>query len=329
MTARWLLLAHQLPTRPSNARVKTWRRLQQVGAVAARNSVYVLPNTDQCREDFEWLRNEIAGLGGEATVFSADALSPGGGEEIVTTFQRTREADYRGLKKAADKMLSSAKGKRGAAKPAGAAWDRGVRSVRERFTAIERIDFFNASARQEAAASLAALEQLASGRRPAARGAPALSAAPFRNRRWVTRPRPGVDRMSSAWLIRRFIDPDATFAFVKEPDATDVPFDMYIGDFSHQGSLCTFEVLALRFGLTDPAVERIARIVHDIDMHDTKYGAAEAPTVGRMVEGLRQVHTDDPVLLQRGLEMFEALASSFAGETRQVGKRQPQTNRSG
>ena len=72
---RWLLLAHQLPTRLSNARVKTWRRLQQLGAVPARNSVYVLPNSEQSREDFEWLRSEIVALGGEATVFTADAIS--------------------------------------------------------------------------------------------------------------------------------------------------------------------------------------------------------------------------------------------------------------
>jgi hypothetical protein len=316
MSARWLLLAHQLPARPSNARVKTWRRLQQIGAVSARNSVYVLPNTDQCREDLEWLRNEIVGLGGEATVFSADALSTEGGEEIVATFQRTRAVDYRELKKEADKILSSARGKRSATRPGGPSWQRTVHSLRERFTAIERIDFFNASAREAAAASVAALERLTSGRRPAARPAPSLATADFHGRRWVTRPRPGVDRMASAWLIRRFIDPDATIAFVKEPQAGDVPFDMYRGEFSHQGPLCTFEVLALRFGLTDPTVERLARIVHDIDMHDTKYGSVETPTVGRMVEGLRQLHADDHVLLQHGVAMFEALASSFACDTR-------------
>src|SRR5437870_5446809 len=109
MTGRWLLRAHQLPARPSNARVKTWRRLQQIGAVPSRNSVYVLPNTDQCREDFEWLRSEIVALGGNATVFSANAVSPGGGEEIVATFQKAREVDYRDLKRAADRLLKSAR----------------------------------------------------------------------------------------------------------------------------------------------------------------------------------------------------------------------------
>src|SRR6202035_1785051 len=108
----WLLLAHQLPTRPSNARVKTWRRLQQIGAVPTRNSVYVLPNLEQCREDFEWVRSEIVALGGEATVFSADALDREGSEDIVTAFQRARAADYQSLKREADKLLASARGKR-------------------------------------------------------------------------------------------------------------------------------------------------------------------------------------------------------------------------
>src|SRR5262245_53945758 len=94
---RWLLLGHQLPARSSNARVKTWRRLQQVGAVPARSSVYVLPNTDQCREDFEWIRSEIVALGGEATVFAGDAISVGGTKEIEATFRRLREQEYRAL----------------------------------------------------------------------------------------------------------------------------------------------------------------------------------------------------------------------------------------
>ena len=324
MTARWLLLAHQLPTRPSNARVKTWRRLQQIGAVPSRNSVYVLPNSDQCREDFEWLRTEIVALGGEATVFSADAVSPGGGEDIVAAFQRTRDADYRDLKREADKLLRSAKAKRTAARPGASALDRTIRSLRERFTAIERTDFFKAAARENAAASIAALERLTPGgpsQTPSE--APTLSASDFHHRRWITRPRPGVDRMASAWLIRRFIDPGATFAFVDQLPASarpaeerrrgktvaDVPFDMYAGEFSHQGSLCTYEVLAQRFGLAEsPAVERIGHIVHDLDMHDTRYGSPEAPAISRMVEGLRQLHADDHALLQHGVDMFEALA---------------------
>jgi hypothetical protein len=310
---RWLLLAHQLPTGSSNARVKTWRRLQQLGAVPTRNSVYVLPNTEQCREDFEWIRSEIVGLGGEATVFAADALNRDGGEDIVAIFQRTREADYRTLKRDADKMRSSARVKRTASVPGRDAWSRGVRGLRDRFNEIERIDFFHAAARREAAEALAALERAAGAGRPQPPRleAPRLAVGAFRKRRWVTRPRPGVDRMASAWLIRRFIDSKATFAFVERPGGDDVPFDMFVGDFGHQGSLCTFETLAQRFDLTDAAVVRIGQIVHDLDMKETRYAAPEAPAIDRLVDGLRQLHAADDVLLQHGISMFDALARSF------------------
>ena len=309
---RWLLLAHQLPTRPSNARVKTWRRLQQIGAVPTRNSVYVLPNTDACREDFEWMRSEIVALGGEATVFAADAVNPDGEEEIVAAFQRAREADYRALKRDLDRLLA-AKGRRAAAPAGRDSLGRAVRTLRERFNEIERIDFSRAKGRQEAAAALAALERQSAPREgpPAGRAAPRLAPADFQRRRWVTRPRPGVDRMASAWLIRRFIDPRATFAFVDSPAPSDVPFDMYVGEFSHQGALCTFETLVDCFAVDDPAVARLGQIVHDLDMKEARYAPPEAPAVGRMVDGLRRLHADDHALLDQGMAMFEALARSF------------------
>src|SRR5438034_5903128 len=147
--ARWPLVAHQLPTRPSNARVKTRRRLQQIGALPTRNSVYVLPNNEQCREDFEWLRSEIVALGGEATVFAAEALNAGG-EDLVAAFQRARDTDYRTLKREADRMLSASRAKRRRPAANRDEWGRGVRKMRERFNEIERIDFFHAPGGQEA-----------------------------------------------------------------------------------------------------------------------------------------------------------------------------------
>jgi hypothetical protein len=308
---RWLLLAHQLPTRLSNARVKTWRRLQQLGAVPSRNSVYVLPDREQCREDFEWLRGEIVALGGEATVFTAVVISQGGEEDIVRVFQANRTRDYRVLTKEIHRLLASVRGKRSSADRRQQT-ARAVRAVRERFTALERIDFFGASARDEAAAALAQLERMVAGPDPA-RGTTAtgLQKTQFQGRRWVTRRRPGVDRMASAWLIRRFIDPKAVFAFVEKPAESDVPFDMYTGGFSHRGELCTFEVLCEEFAIAAASVTRIAQIVHDLDLKDDKYGAPEAPVVGRMIDGFRAVHADDARLLEDGIGMFEALARSF------------------
>lgn len=307
---RWLLLAHQLPTRSSNARVKTWRRLQQLGAVAARNSVYVLPNTPQCREDFEWIRSEIVALGGDATVFAADVVSPGA-DDLVAAFVRARDADFLALKRDAERMA-------GRVRPANASRHdgtrRAVKGLRERLQEIQRVDFFGTAHGPAAADAVAAIEQRLAGPSQdtdTKEGDVRLSTKDFVKRRWVTRPRPGVDRMSSAWLIRRFIDPRATFAFTDRPRAGDVAFDMYDGEFSHQGDLCTFETLARRFGLKSAVVHQIGRIVHDLDLKETRYASPEGPAVGRMVEGLRQLHADDAALLEQGIAMFEALARSF------------------
>ena len=139
-----------------------------------------------------------------------------------------------------------------------------------------------------------------------------LAVKDFKKKVWVTRPRPGVDRMASAWLIRRAIDPNATFVFRTKPRGSEIPFDMYTGDFGHHGDLCTFETLAARFALRNPAVASIAQIVHDLDMKEARYNRPEAPAVGRLVEGLRQMHKDDDALLEQGMAMFEALSRSFA-----------------
>jgi len=165
---------------------------------------------------------------------------------------------------------------------------------------------------RETAGAVEALERLAAGVKAPSAETTVLAPAAFRNRRWVTRPRPGVDRMASAWLIRRFIDPHATFAFVERPADADIPFDMYTGQFTHHGTSCTFETLVQRFAIEDAAVARMARIVHDLDMKETRYGCPETPAVERLIDGLRASYTDDQRLLEQGIVMFEALARSFA-----------------
>lgn len=293
--------------------------------------MYVLPNNEQCREDFEWLRSEIVALGGEATVFVAEVLNPGG-EDLVAAFQRVRDTDYRTLKRDADRTLSASRSKRRSPVANRNEWGRGVRRLRERFNEIERIDFFHAPSGQDAAASISALERLAVGAKESVVvNAPVLAPTAFRHRRWVTRPRPGVDRMASAWLIRRFIDPKATFGFVERPSDSDVPFDMYTGEFSHQGTSCTFETLAQRFNIADPAVTQIGQIVHDLDMKERRYAPPEAPAVDRMVDGLRELYADDDALLQHGMGMFEALARSFtateSATDRKLAARKPKKRR--
>ena len=314
----WLLLVHQLPPRPSNVRVKTWRRLQEIGAIALKNSVYVLPNSDPSREDFEWIKSEIHTMRGEATVFIADSIDTFSNDEVVAAFRRAREADYSALERDADALLGAGS-RRATRPPARPRLGRRSRQLRDRLTALDAIAFFPPPNRDAAAQSVARVERLAGG---AADAAPPkgdrLDTARFQKRVWVTRPRPGIDRMSSAWLIRRFIDPKARFAFAETPPASGaaIPFDMYGVEFSHTDHGCTFETLVARFGLASAPIDRIAHIVHDLDLKETRYGAPEAPAFAHLVDGLRQMHADDGALLEQGIGLFEAVYRSFAAGAR-------------
>jgi hypothetical protein len=306
---RWLLLVHQLPATPSNLRVKTWRRLQDLGALAVKQSIYVLPDSPESREDFEWLRVEIEGSGGEAVVFAANHLDADAETALVEEFRRHRQAGYTELAAELQRLRPASDARRGAGQR------RDLSRYRERFQAIERIDFFGSAGRDRVAALLAALDS----KRAAATGERSAAVtgdvSRYQGRLWVTRPHPGVDRMSSAWLIRRFIDPAASFAFVtdvKTAPADAVPFDMYGAGFGHEGDRCTFETLIAKFGVSDRAAARLSEVVHDLDLKDGKYGAPEAVTIGAAIEGLRMSCGDDHQLLEQGVILFEAMYRSFS-----------------
>ena len=316
--AKWLLLLLQLPTQPASARIKTWRRLQQLGSVAIKNSVYALPNTAQAREDFEWLKTEIRGAKGQASIMTADALTADEDEEIRTAFLKQRAGEYDAVRSGAESVLRALTTR--PAGPARRAGERALRSGRDALARLDAMELIPADARTKAVGSLERLEaRLApeAERTATMPATPATRAETFQGKTWVTRPRPGVDRMSSAWLIQRFIDPKARFAFADEPPADDrkgVAFDMFGVAFGHQGDRCTFEVLCDRFGIREPAVKHLAKIVHDVDLKDERYGPPEAPIVARMVEGLRATYNKDHELLEHGMAMFAALYESLGSK---------------
>ena len=323
----WLLLIYQLPSRHSPLRVKVWRRLQRIGAVLLKNSAWAMPESDDAREDLEWLKAEIVAGGGEAMVLVGHAPHQATHDEIVAAFQDARAKDLEALRKDASTLLErwqrqSARNSKASGRAEtdpqsdGRALPQALRRIRERARELDAIDFFRSPSSDEVAQLVAQLERHA--RRGQAMksttetAGATLAVKDFKKKVWVTRPRPGVDRMASAWLIRRAIDPNATFVFRTKPRGSEIPFDMYTGDFGHHGDLCTFETLAARFALRDPTVASIAQIVHDLDMKEARYNRPEAPAVGRLVEGLRQMHKDDDALLEQGMAMFEALSRSFA-----------------
>ena len=281
--------------------------------MAVKQSIYVLPDSPESREDFEWLRVEIEGSGGEAVVFSANHLDAHAEAALVEEFRRNRQAAYTEL--AAELQRVRPKGDRGRAQ----SHLRDMSRYRQRFRAIERIDFFGSAGRDRVASLLTALESKRAGVGEEGRTAGAGDLTKYQGRLWVTRPRPGVDRMSSAWLIRRFIDSTASFAFVtdaKNAPADVVPFDMYGTGFGHEGDRCTFETLVERFGINDRAVARLSEVVHDLDLKDGKYGAPETVTIGAAIDGLQLSCGDDHLLLDQGIILFEAMYRSFSQQGR-------------
>jgi hypothetical protein len=312
---RWLLFIMQLPTRPAAPRIKLWRRLQQIGSVALRGSVYVLPHTAQAREDFEWLRTEVKAAGGQVSILSAQALTADEHASIVHAFQDARSEDFKSLAASIDRVASSRKALSPAVRRDA---ERILRGAQHKLAELEAIDFGASPERERAAAAVSALtSRLAKPERSNAMLAKTdhVEHKDFKGRTWVTRPRPGVDRMSSAWLIRRFIDPKARFDFRNSPPsptAREVPFDMFGIDFGHDGDRCTFEVLANRFGIKNAGVKRIGEIVHDVDLKDSRYGHVESAVVHDLVEGLRRAHADDHALLEHGMTMFGGLFESFS-----------------
>jgi hypothetical protein len=303
---RWLLFIHQLPAKPSNLRVRTWRRLQQLGALPLRQALYVLPDTAAAREDFEWLKTEIEAAGGQASVLAADTVDASSNDGLVEDFRRSRETLYASVVRDAEQLLKNVERRTKATVSR-----RAFQELTERLAAVERIDFFGSAGRDRAVALLAQVESLGrSPRRPPTSGSNSSRHDQYQNRLWVTRPRPGIDRIGSAWLIRRFIDSQARFAFVADRDAASadaVPFDMFGVEFTHRADFCTFETLCDVFQLHDAALPGIAGIIHDLDLKDNRFGSPEAPTIGLLIEGLRLAHTEDDALLNAGIPLFEAL----------------------
>jgi hypothetical protein len=283
----------------------------------------VLPDSPTAREDFEWLRTEIAASGGQATLFAAETIETWSSDELIQEFRRAREHDYTSLSRALERSLTAARRTRAPRRSRQGAL-RIVEAFRQRLAAIEAIDFFASAGRDRAATFIGELQQALAGQTGVAESSPEQRTRDaYAGRTWVTRPRPGIDRMGSAWLIKRFIDPNARFGFVDQPPGSGsaIPFDMFGVEFTHHGEWCTFETLVHRFAITDVAVNRLAGIVHDLDLKDAKFAAPEAAAVGAMVDGLLPLYPDDHGLLEQGMIMFEALYRSFERAARPAGPR--------
>jgi hypothetical protein len=301
--APWLLLVFSLPAKSASQRVEVWRKLQRYGMLALRSSGYVLPNSATNQERMEWLATAIRTYKGQASVVQVQGFDDLPDTRLKRLFIEARARDYQKLLREAKKLtaLSPARRSRGH-----------LNRIRRRFLELQDIDFFGNPLRAKLETLLAQADESETAK--VGRNDKRTSLT-YRSRLWMTRPRPGIDRVSSAWLIRRFIDPKARFVFDDEPGSRPdaIPFDMFCPQgFGHRGEDCTFETLRKLFSIRDGRVKRIAEIIHDADLGDEKFSRVEGQGLDRVLSGWAKQDLPDDELLQRGMDLIEGLYESLA-----------------
>lgn len=335
----WILLIHQLPPKPTNLRVRIWRKLQKLGAVAIKNSVYVLPAAEKTHENFQWLKQEIELAGGEASVFKAASVEGATDQEIIAAFRNGRDEEFAAIAAEFDGLTGAIREQsRGKHLSAGrlAAHESEIDKLHGELERIAGNDFFAATGR---AAAFAAYERCQKGLRAAqgpkvktasSRISGKLDVAKYQGQRWVTRRNLHIDRLASAWLIKQFIDKRPRFYFVADGETIEgaIPFDMFGVEFTHQGEDCTFETMLKRFGLSEnKGLREIAEIVHDIDLKDDKFQRLEAAGLNAIIDGLSKVLRDDRKLVQQTGAIFDGLHALLSKDSAHPGREKRRTGK--
>lgn len=316
----WLILIHQLPAKPAYLRVKIWRRLQALGVVSLKNSVFVLPATEQARVDFQRLLSEIEHQGGEGVVCRAELVTGMRDDQVRALFNAARDADYDAIAKdlrAFSQTLRKAKKWK-------ADFSSALIKFRQRFADASQIDYFDTPGRIRVEALLAGLEHSPIARAPGSAKSGAINPKELTARTWVTRQDIHVDRIASAWLIKRFIDPHGKLKFVPgndyEPQPSEFRYDMRDGEFTHEGEDCSFETLLKRTGISNPALRAIGEIIHDIDLKDGKFGRPETAGIAHVIAGICRTHAEDEARIARGKELFDDAYEQFRRGSRRSTK---------
>ncbi len=321
----WILLIHQLPPQPTNLRVRIWRKLNNLGAVAIKNSVYVLPFNEKTHEDFQWLKQEIKAAGGEANVFRAESIEGTADKEIVNTFRRERDKDFSKIAAEFDALTRAIKEQKQNGHLTTERNNTYETELGKLHAELERIvtaDFFIAPSRKVAVAAYGHARKILRVNFDNSQTSiinststpNSLARFDYQGKRWVTRRNLHIDRLASAWLIKRFIDERPRFYFVAESEKVNgaIHFDMFEAEFTHVGEDCTFETLLNQFGLTNNAALReIAEIVHDIDLKDDKFNRLEAAGLDSTIRGLALFFKDDRKLLNQCAVIFDGLYEQF------------------
>ena len=307
----WVVFSYSLPSAGrSSPRVAVWRRLRALGAVSPKGGVHVLPAREDSVEAFQWLAQEVEHAKGEALLMRVDRFEGVTDAQLIALFQEARKQDYSAVDDRAADLEKIVAGSRKRDPRDDTRARELLARLRREHGEIARIDFFNSPAGAQLASRLARIEDALAPGRPDNPRVDHAAPASYRNKRWVTRPSPHVDRLACAWLIRRFIDPKAVIRYSTAPAPDEVPFDMSQGPFSHHGNLCTFEVMAKTFALDDPGLRAIADIVHEVDLRDGRYARAEIAGVDAVLRGWQGL--SDTEREAHGIALFEGLYNALS-----------------
>jgi hypothetical protein len=303
MNVSWLLLTFTLPTKRASQRVEVWRKLQRYGTVPLGNSGYLLPGNPTNEERFQWLATAIRKYGGDASIVHVRSIDNISTPQLVGRFAEARAREYQELIHELQKFSSMPVQKQAIGR---------LSRLRSRFQEIVEIDFFDNPIQKRVRELLARADEARGPKRML--NSAQINPQDYKNRVWVTRPRPGVDRSASAWLIRRFIDKKARFTFASEENVprNAVPFDMFHGGFGHRGDYCTFETLQNDFRIRDRRVKVISEVIHDADLADGKFGRKEGYGIDEVLKGWARQRISDQELLDRGMQLIEGLYHSLA-----------------
>jgi hypothetical protein len=300
----WLLLTFTLPTKQASQRVEIWRKLQRYGTVPLGNSGYLLPNNPVNEERFQWLATAIRKYKGDASIVHVQSIDNISTPQLIGRFAEARAREYQELIRQLQEFFALPPQKQVIGR---------LSRLRNRFQEIVEVDFFNSPLQRR----VGELLSCADAARVATRMPVFTAIRPrdYKGRVWVTRPRPGVDRSASAWLIRGFIDAKARFSFAPEERVPReaVPFDMFHErGFGHRGDDCTFETLQKQFKIRDRRVSVISEIIHDADLADGKFGRKEGYGIDEVLKGWARQGLSDQELLDRGMQLMEGLYHSLA-----------------
>ena len=293
------MLTFTLPTKRASQRVEVWRKLQRYGTVPLGNSGYLLPGDPASEERFQWLATAIRKYGGDASVVRVRSIDNISTPQLIGRFAEARAKEYQELIREIQKFMAKPQQDQGMGR---------LSRLRSRFQEIVEVDFFGSPLQKRVGELLTNADagRAAKPKQQTTR----INRQSYKNRLWVTRPRPGVDRSASAWLIRRFIDPKARFAFAGENDVPDgaVSYDMFHAEgFGHRGEDCTFETLQKDFRIRDSRVKAISEIIHDADLSDEKFGRKEGIGIDEVLKGWARQGVPDSELLERGMQLMEGL----------------------